>query len=190
MADIVMADNLKFKLRAFKWALKHELKKNHNVTMQSMEHDLDYCGNPVIGRIWKQIKEDTDKIQEPYQKSIAREFPMIILWILYNDTAYSPIFFHSIVKILETPNLLEMCKEYYVEPVDWYVNRWHKTLENTAKLKAEGKLPDMQGQMGYDEKFFTPPIQNYRHKPVMDADNETLKRIQENLKKAEAELKK
>ena len=48
---------------------------------------------------------------------------------------------------------------YYVEPKDWYVNRWHNTKEHTKELKKSGKIANIDGEMSSDEKIYTPPLQ-------------------------------
>jgi len=177
MSDILFGDDLKKEIRALMWILKRRLKKQYNTTIEQVRNDMDNCGNPVIAKIWNEIVESAEKIEETYQKDIATEFPMIILWIIYKDTAYSPIFFYIITKLLEDPKLYEQAKKFSVEPEDWYVNRWHKTKEHTAELKAKGELPDFDGAMAGDEKIFTPPLQEIEYQKINKELNDRKKQM-------------
>lgn len=162
--DIAKADKMKKEMRLALWWIKRKFKKDYGVTFDEILEDLDSCGNIVIGKIWKEVKEMADEIKEGYQKDIAIEFPAFILWAVYRDTAYINPFFYVLTKIMrEHERLLPIAEKYYKEPKDWYVNRWHSTKAESARLKAEGKIPDIEGAMGYDETIFTPPIQHERN---------------------------
>jgi len=158
--DILFGDEMKKELRAVMWFLKRRLKKQYKVTLEKVREDMDNCGNPVIAKIWEEISDAADQIEENYQKEIATEFPMIILWIIYKDTAYSPIFMYVITKLMEqSDELLPKTQRYYVEPKDWYVNRWHDTKEHTKEMKEEGKIMKADGAMSPDERIFVPQYQ-------------------------------
>ena len=162
--DIIFGDNMKRELRAMMWLLKRRLKNHYKVTLEQVREDMDNCGNPVIWNIWKEIRDAAEQIEENYQKEIAIEFPMIILWIIYKDTAYNPIFMYILVKLMEQSDLiLPKAKKYYVEPKDWYVNRWHDTKQHTKDLKEEGKIPNIDGVLAPDEMIFVPQAQNKEH---------------------------
>jgi len=159
--DIVFGDNMKKELRATLWVLKRRLKKHYKVTIDQVKEDMDNCGNPIIGKIWREIKEAAEQIEENYQKEVATEFPMIILWIIYKDTAYSPIFMYVLINLMkEADDILPKAMKYYVEPDEWYVNRWHDTKEHTKELKEEGKLAKVDGLLSNDENIFVPQKQD------------------------------
>ena len=161
--DIVFGDDLKKEIRLGLWLFKKRITKYYKTSISKMIDDLDNCGNPVIARIWKEVKYAADEIKEEYQKEMAIEYPAVILWILYRDTAYMPIFMYVMVKILENKDeLLPLAMKYYAEPKDWYVNRWNESKKHTAELKKKKVLVDAEAVMSESEKIFTPPIQHDR----------------------------
>ena len=172
--DIVYGDKMKSEIKLVLWYLKRKLKKEYDITLKEIEDDLDNCGNPVISRIWKEIKDAANKINETYQRNIALEFPMIALWIVYKDTAYNTPFMYIIKKIFDKKEeLMPFIEKYYKEPDEWYVNRWHDTKEHTKELKKKGELPDIEGAMSLDEEIFVP---KYQQKKIDMIDKEIKKK--------------
>jgi hypothetical protein len=181
---------MKKELRALMWVLKRRLKKHYKTTVEHVKSDMDSCGNPVIAKLWNTIQDDANKIEEKYQRDIATEFPMIILWMIYKDTAYSPIFFHCLKKVFELPDLYEQICRYSVEPEDWYVNTWHDTKKRTQELKDEGKIANLEGMQGGDERIFTPTYQEVEFRKLEKRHPNLLKKIEQDLVERKKKMKK
>jgi len=158
--DIRYADEMKLTMRLALWWLKREFKKKYKVTIKDMQTDLETAGNPAIAELYDCIIKESVKIEEKYQKRMAVEFPTVILWAMYKDTAYLPPFMYILAKILRRhETLLPKVERYYQEPEDWYVNVWKNTKDHTKEMKAEGSLPDIEGILSPDENIFVPPKQ-------------------------------
>jgi len=158
--DISVADKMKWEYRVMLWYLKRHMKKEYSITLKEMEADLNSCGNVVFSELWKIVRNTADQVTEVYQRDIIREFSMVFLWILYRDTAYSPITMYMLKQFFDSQKVLyPAVMKYYVEPKDMYVNAWHDTKAHTKELKDDGKIPNFDGVMGNDEKIFVPPEQ-------------------------------
>jgi hypothetical protein len=77
--------------------------------------------------------------------------------------------------------IMPYLEKYYVEPKDWYVNRWHDVKKHTKELKEEGKLSPVTGDLAFDENIFVPPYQQkvlnkYREDIQKDIDKEKKRR--------------
>ena len=95
--DIAGADKMKWEYRVMLWYLKRHMKKEYATTLKQMEDDLNNCGNVVFSELWSIINDTANQITEDYQRDIIREFSMVFLWILYRDTAYSPITMYILI---------------------------------------------------------------------------------------------
>jgi len=158
--DIVFTDGMKKELRLFLWILRRKLKKKYKITLDNIIEDMDNCGNPVIGKIWNDIKKMCGQIKEEYQRKIVYEFSAIGLWMIYKDTAYGPLFMYIIVPMLRNANeILPIAEKYYVDIKDLYVNAWSDSKEHTNQGKKDGKIPDIEGIMSVDEQIFVPQYQ-------------------------------
>lgn len=157
--DILFADDLKREVRLGLWLFLKRVQKDYGVTVEQMEDDLENCGNPVIAKMWDVIKSSSKQIKESYQREMSLQYPMVILWIVYKDTAYANPFFHMLNRIIEDEKLCTKAKEYDIPVKDWYVNRWHDTKEHTRLMKEKGELADVDGVMSQDEQIFVPKYQ-------------------------------
>lgn len=181
--DITGADKMKIEFRIMLWYLNRHLKKKYKITLKEMDSDLESCGNPVIAEIWDIVKKGADEIKEDYQQKIIHDFTLALLWIIYRDTAYLPISMNFFKKILDKKEeLYPYVMKYYVPLEDCYCNVWHDTKANTDKLKEEGKLPKIEGFMGYDEQQFVPSLVHQKHqKMIKNMKKETeLKKLNKN----------
>lgn len=160
MTDIIFGDDMKKTLRLVMWYLKKKYKDENKVTAERIHEDMLYCGNPVISEIMDLVRDAGERIEEEYQRGITIDFPELILWILYKDTAYLPVFMYILKNLMDKKEeLMPFIMKYYKEPEDWYVNAWHRTLEHTQEMKDDSRLANVGGEMSQDEKIFTPPLQ-------------------------------
>ena len=168
MMDINHADKMKLTMRAMLWYMKKKLRKDYGVTIDQMEQDLNNCGNPVIFEMWHDVKNLADEIKEKYHKNVIMEFPIAILWIIYRDTAYSPMFMYLLKGFFDKKDLLyPAVLKYYKEPEDMYINVWNDAKQHTKELKAKGELADIGGRQAMDEEIFTPQYQHIKHAPLI-----------------------
>jgi hypothetical protein len=123
IVDILPADEMKYELRLGLWYIKRKLKKEYGITMEQIKDDLENSGNPVISILWGEVKNTADKVKEVYQKQMILEFPMVALWIMYKDTAYTNPFMYIMKNLMDKKDkLMPFLEKYYREPKDWHVN--------------------------------------------------------------------
>jgi len=167
MADIVFGDDMKKELRLIAWYLRRKYKTDHKITAEMIHEDMQSCGNPVIAEIYDAVIEAGERIEEEYQQSITIDFPELILWILYRDTAYLPVFIYILKNLMDKKDeLMPFIEKYYVKPEDWYVNRWHKGLGHTKEMKERGELSSVDGHLSFDEQIFVPQYQQKKLKKI------------------------
>lgn len=179
MGDIIFGDDIKHSVRLAAWWLRKEYGKQGDI-----HNDVVNCGNPIIKEIHTIIYDASNQIKEKYQRAIGIDYPELALWILYKDTAYRQIFFYVLKKLMDRKDeLMPFLNEYYVEPKDWYVNRWWDGKDATDKKKKSGELADVPGNMSFEETFLTPMYQMERNKMILNnvQIEENTKRLQEEI---------
>jgi len=158
MADINQGKKPKYLLRMGVWYFK---KKYNESSKTDIKTDMENCGNPIIRKIYNIIKKDSEKIETIYHKNIIDDFSELGLWVMYKDTAYRQFFFYTLKHILENKDeFMKLLEEYYVEPEEWYMNRWKKAVYNTLGKKENGTITNTD--MSYDEKIFVPEYQHQK----------------------------
>ena len=168
--EISYGDKMKFDMKVALIWIKRRMKKIHKVTIDDMREDLENCGNPFIARLWNETKELSDGIKENYQRNVLIEFPIVILWTIYKDTAYIGPFAWVMTHILrDSEELLPLIEKYYVDIPDMYLNRWHDTKKHTQEQKDDGVIPNIDGILSSDEKIFVPPEQHKVTKKIIEA---------------------
>ena len=171
MVDVIPVDKDKWMLKVVMGWLKRKYKTDGHKT--NIHEDMQSCGNPAIAMIYKKLMECA-KLEAKHQQNAMIDYPELGLWVCYRDTAYRDPFFYTIKHILDMKDeLMPLVEKYYKEPKDWYCNRWVVTKNNTQKGKDAGKIPNFEGEMSYDETFFTPQTQQKRIREITkELDNE------------------
>ena len=158
MTDIIYSDKAKIKFR-----IAHKLMSGGN-TFQTAHADMRTCPNLLFRKLYKKLMLGASHIKKYHQQHIVADFGAWLIHILYKDTAYNPITIWILKEIVNDKELVKYVNEHAVEPEDWYVNRWHETLEHTAKLQKEGKLDSTT--LSADEMIFVPAAQQKIHKQM------------------------
>lgn len=180
MADIIFGDDIKHSIRLAAWWLRKDYSKKQG----DVHNDIINCGNPIVAEIHKIIYDASDQIKEKYQRAIGIDYPELAIWIMYKDTAYRQVFFYVLKKLMDKKDeLMPFLEKYYVEPKDWYINRWADSKAETQKKKDSGELVDVPGSMSFEETFWTPAYQLERNKAILNN-----AQIEENVKRLQDEI--
>lgn len=169
--DIVPADKEKWYMRiAMNWFIK---KYSGGKNSKKIHEEMTDCGNPVIRYLLRLKDKIVSEIEEKHQTQMIEQFTEFLLWIMYKDTAYRQIFFYAFKHMMDNKEtLMPIVEDYYREPCDWYVNRWHESKEITKKQKKEGKIG--KKSMSEAEKYFVPSLTHRRIEQELE--NEAKKR--------------
>ena len=157
--DIVPADKEKWYLNvAVDWFIK---KYSDGKNSEVIAEEINDCGNPIIRRIVKLRDKAINSISENHQKRMMKTFGDFGLWMMYKDTAYRQIFIWMLKELFDQKDeLMPFINKYYVEPDDWYINKWTKGKQKSKKQIESGEIPE--GLMSNLEKYFVPSIQRKR----------------------------
>lgn len=156
MTDIAFADEAKMRFR-----IAHKL-MSRGKTFKNAHDDMRGCPNPLYRNVYKKLMRAASYIKKYHQQHIVADFGAWFIYILYKDTAYNPITVWILKEIVNDKDIVAYVNKHAVEPEDWYVNRWHNTLEHTAELRKKGELDDFT--LSADEMIFVPNAQQKIHK--------------------------
>lgn len=164
--NITPADKEKKLIRLALWWFKRKYKKGEH--SKSIKDDMEHCGNPVIRKVRKLIKEECiDNISEyeKHQREAIEEVGTFLLWILYKDTAYRQPAMWLLEKLYEKEDEIRPhIKKYLTKPENWYVNEWSKSKQITKEKRENGELAD--GHFSDAETYFVPELQQERFKKI------------------------
>jgi hypothetical protein len=128
---------------------------------------MEDCGNPVIKFLHSILHKTIANIntKDRHQERALEEFGDFGLWVMYEDTAYRQPFIWALKQILDKKKeLMPFVMKYYVEPKDWYVNRWARSKEITKEKREKGELDSFT--LSDAEKYYVPAITNERNNAI------------------------
>lgn len=118
----------------------HKLLKQSQYSVDEVHGVLDNSANGAIRFMHTEIKEAlADTLDE---KECDKIMPLlnILLYVVYQDTAYRDPFFWILNKIAR-PEIRAAIKPYVKPPKQWYANIWVSSRKVTADYRKSGKLP-------------------------------------------------
>jgi hypothetical protein len=135
-------------------------------TKENIHEDLMNAGNPIVSKLHNHIIDGGNKLEHGYQRETVHELGELLLWIVYHDTAYRDVFFWLVNDVLQhAEEYQEDLKPYLKDPYDWTVNTWVRSMEETRRLRREGKIPEYAKSKA--EEIFTPGLENKKLKKFM-----------------------
>jgi len=163
MPPISFLDSEKRLLRLAIWWFKRKYQKGGNKA--SVADEMEYCGNPVIRKLYKLLQTNINKLDGNHQKEAALEVSEFLTWILYKDTAYRDPFFYILKHALDMKDeLMPDIMKYYKPPKEWYCNIWIGVKNKSDKLKKDGVIPDVPHRVCKEEEYFVPRLMEQKLK--------------------------